>query len=381
MRIIGAVASLILISVVLLDGFETILQPRRVTHRFRFAGFFYRHTWRVWRGVGVRIPIGGMRQAFLSVFGPLSLLGLFATWITMLIVGFGLLHWSIGTPLKEPDARITLQTYLYLSGTTFVTLGYGDVTPIGWLGRTLAVVESGLGFAFLAVIIGYLPVLFQAYSRREVAISLLDARAGSPPSATQFLLRLARAGSLSQVDEILAEWEIWAAELLESHLSFPVLSYYRSQHDNQSWLAALTCILDTCAVLIVHVRNRSSYHAQLTFAMARHAAVDLSLVLRVRPCASDENRLPPERCRQMEQILREAGMDLHSGPGIDARLAELRGMYEPFVNGMVRRFLLTLPPILPENAVADNWQRAPGMPRAPGIGSLPAASSDAEHFG
>jgi hypothetical protein len=74
-------------------------------------------------------------------------------------------------------------------------------------------------------------------------------------------------------------------------------------------------------------------------------------------------------------------MDLHSGPGIDARLAELRGMYEPFVNGMVRRFLLTLPPILPENAVADNWQRAPGMPRAPGIGSLPAASSDAEHFG
>src|SRR5262249_34012551 len=148
-----------------------------------------------------------------------------------------------------------LATYLYLSGTTFFTLGYGDVTPVGPFGRVLAVAESGLGFGFMAVIIGYLPVLFQAFSRREVTISLLDARAGSPPSAAQFLLRLARTERVDAVEPFLAEWERWAAELLESQLSFPVLSYYRSQHDNQSWLAALTTVLDTCAFLIAGVKG------------------------------------------------------------------------------------------------------------------------------
>src|SRR5262249_8204919 len=163
--------------------------------------------------------------------------------------------------------------YLYLSGTTFFTLGLGDVTPGAPLGRTLTVVESGLGFFFLAVVVGYLPVLYQAFSGRETTISLLDARAGSPPSAGECLLRLARSGNLAAIDAVLVGWERWAAELLESHLSFPVLSYYRSQHDNQSWLAALASILDTCAILMVEIKNANLYQAQLTFAMARHAAV------------------------------------------------------------------------------------------------------------
>src|SRR5262249_12251993 len=155
-----------------------------------------------------------------------------------------------------------LGTYLYLSGVTFFTLGYGEVVPMTALGRVLIVAESGLGFGFMAVIIGYLPVLYQAFSRREVTISLLDARAGSPPSAAQVLLRLAQARNFAALDPFLAEWERWAAELLESHLSFPVLSYYRSQHDNQSWLAAVTTILDTCALLIVGVKDACPYQAQ-----------------------------------------------------------------------------------------------------------------------
>ena len=186
-----------------------------------------------------------------------------------------------------PGLQNSFITYLYFSGTTFFTLGYGDVVPTGVWGRLLSVVEAGIGFGFLAIVISYLPVLYQAFSHREVTISMLDARAGSPPSAGEFLLRLARAGRIDQADPFLQEWEHWCAELLESNLSFPVLAYFRSQHDNQSWLAALTMILDTCAILIVHVKRKDSYHAQLTFAMARHAAVDLALVLRVRPPAAD----------------------------------------------------------------------------------------------
>ena len=112
----------------------------------------------------------------------------------------------------------------------------------------LTVIEAGMGFGFMAVIIGYLPVLYQAFSRREVGISLLDARAGSPPSAGQLMLRLVRTDRAAGATPLLAEWERWAAELLESHLSFAVLSSYRSQHDNQSWLAALTVALDACAI-------------------------------------------------------------------------------------------------------------------------------------
>src|SRR5207249_4041653 len=135
------------------------------------------------------------------------------------------------------------------------TLGYGDVVPTGAWGRSLAVAEAGIGFGFLAVVISYLPVLYQAFSRREITISLLDARAGSPPSAGELLRRLAQARSLAGVGPLLVEWERWAAELLESHLSFPVLSYYRSQHDNQSWVGALATVLDTSALLIAGVEG------------------------------------------------------------------------------------------------------------------------------
>src|SRR5262249_31799064 len=149
----------------------------------------------------------------------------------------------------------SLAAYLYFSGTTFFTLGYGDLVPTGALGRALSVIEAGIGFGFLAVVISYLPVLYQAFSRRQIAISLLDSRAGWPPSAAELLRRLADAHNEGGIGQLLVEWERWAAELLEIQLSFPVLSYYRSQHDNQSWVGTLTTILDTSALVIAGVEN------------------------------------------------------------------------------------------------------------------------------
>lgn len=382
MKWFGIVVSVAVILFTLFEAFETIIQPRRVTHRFRYARLYYRTNWSLWKTIARRITPMRVRLAFLSIFGPLSLLGLFASWVILLNIGFALLHWSLGTPLHGLEAPATFGTYFYFSGTTFVTLGYGDVTPLGSLGRALAVLESGLGFGFLAVVIGYLPVLFQAYSRREVTISLLDARAGSPPTAAQFLSRIARLGNVGHVDSILAEWETWSAELLESHLSFPVLSYYRSQHDNQSWLATLTLILDTCAILIASVNQEYSYRAWLTFGMARHAAVDLSLVLKTGLRAAEQDRLTVPQRDRLEQMLQAAGMQLHTSDERHARLTELFNLYEPFIESLSRRFLLPLPPVVPEHdSTADNWQRAPGMPRAPGIGSRVTGEIQQDHFG
>ena len=379
MRLLTAVIGFCLIGLILIDAFESILQPRRVTHRFRFARVFYRSTWMIWQGVAVLFKNPRRREAFLGVFGPLSLLALFAAWVLVLIVGFGIVHWSFDTMLHPNDPHARFFHYIYLSGTTFFTLGYGDVTPATALGRSLAIVQAGLGFAFLAIIISYLPVLYQAFSRREATISLLDARAGSPPSAGEVLRRAGQAGDMATLNSFLVEWEHWAAELLESELSFPVLAYYRSQHDNQSWLAALTAILDLCALLLVEVDARNAFQAQLTFAMARHAAVDLALVLKTPARHPPADRLASEDRQRLREILRDAGLQLRDGDD-DAKLRELRGMYEPFVNALAERFLFALPPFYVKETVADNWQRSAWMRRTPGIGSLPIATTDKEHF-
>src|SRR4029453_16512896 len=115
--------------------------------------------------------------------------GVWGVWAAGLVVGFAPLQWALASPLNVSGGRVGFGTYLYLSGTTFFTLGLGDVIPLAPSGRTLAIIESGLGFRFLALIIGSLPVICQGFSRRELNISLLDARAGSPPSAAELLRR------------------------------------------------------------------------------------------------------------------------------------------------------------------------------------------------
>jgi hypothetical protein len=381
MAIFGVLAGLLLIFLVLLEGFEAMVWPRRVLRPYRVTRLFYRTSWKIWRALARAVPAGKRRETFLSIFGPFSMLSLFSTWVLELITAFALLHWSLGTPLhvQQDEPQIGFGTYFYLSGVTFFTLGYGEITAADRLGRALTVAEAGLGFGFLAVIIGYLPVLYQAFSRREVTISLLDARAGSPPSAAQVLLRVAQGHDLAVIDPFLAEWERWAAEVLESHLSFPVLSYYRSQHDNQSWLAALTAVLDTCAILISGVKGTCPYQAQLTFAMARHAVVDLAMIFQTPPVAPDPDRLPAERLQQIREMLSGAGFAPREGPAFETKLVELRAMYEPFVNSLGQFLLFRIPPIVPEKATVDNWQTSAWTRRVAGIGKLPLLEGD-EHF-
>ena len=382
MRVIGIVAGLALIVLMLTDAFETILQPRRVVHRFRYARLFYRGTWRIWRTAALSLRPGKKRQALLGMFGPLSLLGLFATWVIGLIIGFGLLQWSLQSSIHIFEGTPNFASYLYLSGSTFFTLGYGDVVAVGSLGRC-----AGRGRIWLGVRIprgdhGVSPgAVSGVFATR--ADDLADGRPRRLTTQRFAVPSPAGAhGNISAAGTFLKEWEVWAGELLESHLSFPVLSYYRSQHDNQSWLAALATILDTSALLIIYGRNIVAYQAQLSFAMARHAAVDLSLILKVRPsAAAPTERFPPDQQQKLLEMLRQAGVEARQGAEFDAKFAELRGMYEPFLNGLAARFLLTIPPIILDS-VADNWQRSAWMQHTPGIGSLPAMDDDhtGEHF-
>ena len=359
MELLVGIVGALMILVVLLDAFETVVLPRRIKQQFRLARIFYRATWTPYAGIARRVRSVERRDDFLAFYGPLSLILLVALWAIVLTFGFALLQWSLHSQLDAPDITVDFYTYLYLSGTTFFTLGYGDVTPLTGWGRAAAVVEAGTGFAFLALVIGYLPALNGAFSEREVHVSLLDERAGSPPTALELLRRHYQGDELAGIDLIMHDWERWTAELLESHLSYPVLGYFRSQHDNQSWVAALTMILDASALVLVGMNNSSTRQAQLTFAMARHAAVDLTQVLGTKPLAHDPARLTDEDLKLIRTTLKAVNIDLVEGEDADRRLADLREMYEPFVNALSHHLLMPLPPWIPPAGVPDSWQTSP----------------------
>ncbi|UFS70359.1 potassium channel family protein [Geomonas sp. RF6] len=356
MTVEAVVAGVFLIVLVLWEGFESIVLPRRVTRRFRLTRLFYRTTWDAWSSAVTTLIPTGLRETFLSFFGPISLLLLLILWAGGLITGFALMHWGLGTPLKTPDGSYGFFTDLYFSGTTFFTLGLGDVTPVVTVSRFLTALEGGMGFGFLALVISYLPLLNQSFARREVNISLLDSRAGSPPTAAEMLRRHSEPSSLDSLRQLLHEWELWSSELLESHLSYPVLAYFRSQHENQSWLAALCAVLDTCALSVAGQAPGCSRQARLTFAMARHAVVDLSLVFKRAPQRSGADRLPTKRLEELLRYLAEAGVKMAEAERVEPELARLRLMYEPYVQSLGEYLHLQVPPWMMDGERKDNWE-------------------------
>ena len=356
MRIIVGIIGLLILLIVLWEAFETVVLPRRVTRKFRLTRLFYRATWLPWSAVASRIRAEKRRETFLGFYGPLSLLFLIGVWAAGLIFGFALLDWAAGSAFVISQGTPNFWTDLYLSGTTFFTLGLGDIIPRSTAERILAVTESGMGFGFLALVIGYLPVIYTGFSKREVTISLLDARAGSPPTASELLRRHSHDHGMEALRQLLLDWEHWSAELLESHLSYPLLAYYRSQHSNQSWLAALTTILDTCVRVIDGLEGACERQAELTIAMARHAVVDLAQVFSTPPHPPKQDRLPAEELLRLRADLAEKGLHLRVGAAADAKLVELRQMYEPYVNALARRLLLTLPSWMTKERRSDFLQ-------------------------
>jgi hypothetical protein len=359
MLILAAIAGIVIILSVLLDAFETVVLPRRVQRSFRLTSLFYRNTWVPWIKLSRVIQSANRREAFLSYFGPISILLLLGVWAVGLIIGFALLQYGLGEHVRLTGEPTTFGILLYHSGETFFTLGYGDIVPTSGLARMLAVMEAGMGFAFLGVVIGYLPVIYSSFSDRELEISLLDSRAGSPPTAAELLTRLGCCPDQSVLDQIFRDWERWSADLLASHLSYPVLSFFRSQHRNQSWLGALTVMLDVTSLVIAGIDSIRPEQAKLTFAMARHAAVDLAQVVNARYDPHETQRLSPEGLAHLRRALGASGLRLRQDETADQKVAKLRSLYEPYVQGTARSLLITLPPWISSEKTRDNWQTGP----------------------
>jgi hypothetical protein len=365
-RIVAFIGGLFCCLGVALDAFQTIILPRRPSGRFQITGIFFIATWAPWVAMAERARNKKVREQIYSVYGPLSLLLLLLLWALLLICGFAMFYFSIGSPfgdlmlLHMGSAWARFGTDLYVSGTTLFTLGLGDVVPHSRFARGLIIFESGVGLGFVALVIGYLPVLYQAFSRREVSVALLDSRAGSPPNAAELFRRHSFEGGQEALTTLLAEWERWAAEILESHISYPILCYYRSQHDNQSWLSALVSILDTCSLLISVIEGTPSRQAQLTFVMARHALVDLGQVFRVQEQEAwrhqtQVDRLPSKDFYHLCEALGENHLRLCGDPAAAKRLNTIRALYEPHAFALSEYLRMPLPVWVAPPKEKDQW--------------------------
>ncbi len=354
------VLGLACVLIVLLDAFETIVLPRTVKRPIRLTSLYFVVT-RFFFQLAGRLSKGKPRLSLLVAYAPLTMIALTAFWAVMIVIGFALMESGINVPMAAQTGGDTFFNRLYFSGATFFTIGYGDITPATGLGKFLAVLEGGMGLAFLALIISYVPVFYSAFSRREVTLLLLDSKAGSDPTAAELFKRYAEANCMDQLTVLLKEWEVFSAQLLEGYLSYPILAFYRSQHDDQSWLRALTAIMDACALVDFGCHGKPVWEAHLrfqakaTFAMARHLVVDLSYVLSAEPVTGD-SRLSDADLALICQGMERVGLKLDDSAAARERLAQIRTLYEPYVKGLSKRLLMDLPDWLPEGKELDNWQ-------------------------
>jgi Ion channel len=393
MHVAAVIFGCVLLAGVLLDAFQTIILPRRPVGRFRITRVFFVMTWGPWKFLTGHWPAKRSREQLYSFYGPLSLLLLFGLWASLMVAAYALIYLGMHEPFHDPRQPVTvlgrLLSCIYVSGTTLFTLGLGDVLPASRAARMLIVAEAGTGLGFVALVIGYVPVLYTAFSTREIAVALLDARAGSPPTAGELLARHNFNGGHHALTELLAEWEKWCAGMLETHISYPLLCYYRSQHDNQSWLAALTAVLDTCALLITTVDNSknggaSTRQAQLTFAIGRHTLVDLGHVFKQekqeqRLRGAMPIRLDDEEFARLCDVLAQAGFSLCGDVGARERLNAIRVLYEPHACAMASYLRLQLPAWVPPPAKKrDGWSTVAELRSPSAIGDRLTAHVSAQ---
>ncbi len=365
MRVLVGILGLAAIGLVLVEFFVTYLLPRRVKRDPRLARQLYDYAWRPWRALSRRLHPAAA-DTFLGMFGPLGLIGVLGLWTVGLILGFSALLWANDSSLT-PTGATHYGSDLYFSAATFFSAGT-DLSARGGISHVLVVLEAASGFGVLFIVIGYLPSLYQAFSRRETAVSQLDPRAGSPPSAGALLRHVAQRGGWTELDAHLYKWEAWAAELMETHLSYPILAYFRSQHVNQSWLSALTTVLDSCSFAIAAAPVGEAWGADLTYAIGLHAVSDLAHTLGTKDTAAREPRLSRETLEELCRMLEEEGLEITAElDDIAERLRELTEAYEPRIHALAQTLELPLPVWLIDGEEQRNWQRSGTRPhrRAP----------------
>lgn len=340
---VAAPIGVALILLTLLDAFEIVLLPRPARHPLRLNRLLFFCTWAVWARAALRVSAGRRREDFIGIYGPLSMVLLFGLWAVCLITGFGLLQWALQAMTSNASLQ-SLGRELFMSGNAFFTLGYGDIVPRGGTSRIAVILEAGTGFGFIALTIGYLPVLYQHFTRRDVQLIEISARAGSPPTALAVLQWYAVEGDTLFMEQWLRDWERWSCDMVESHSVYPVLAYYRSQHTGHSWLASLNVVLDVCTLLIAGTEGRGLRQAEATFSASRRVLDEISSSLNIAlPPWAAEDRLDVQTFAALSRELEGAQIGWQAASDTGRLMAQLRSTYEPQLRGLSVYLLLPLP--------------------------------------
>jgi hypothetical protein len=272
---LALVAGLVLVAVALVDAIGTLVAARGLTARWRPTRQFYWATWRVWRGIARRLK-GRRQESFLSVYAPVTLLLLLGMWLAGLLVGWALVYLAGEDHLRGDSGFGSL---LYYSGTCLLTLGFGDILAESTPLRLAALAEAGTGVATMALAISYLPALYASYGRRESRLLTLDDPSGERIQPTALIAIWSPGGDVERLYRFFGEWEHWTADILESHVSFPMLALFRSQHEGQSWITALGVVLDAAALTCAVVPGADEREPYFMYRRGRRALQEISLRL------------------------------------------------------------------------------------------------------
>ena len=338
MRWIALPLGIVLLVWTLVDVFRTLVTPRAARGRFRLSRMLFQPMWRPWRWVGLRTKTVQARERVLAAAAPFFFFVLLVGWVSIALLGYALILWSPAFVNGIGAGGTSFGNALYTSGTALFTLGFGGGVATGWT-RAIAVAGGATGLGLFAVVIAYLPVLYQAFNRREVGVLLLDARAGSPPSGPELLHRMGSAGVASSLPQLFAEWERWVADVLESHMSYPILALFRSPHDYTSWVTSLGSVLDAATLILTSVDDESDERAKLLYGTGVHAVEDLFYYFRLTERESVIQR------NEFEDVLNDMKNDGFAIRPVDeafASFTEKRAKYAPRLDAIV--VLLAAPP-------------------------------------
>jgi len=346
-RIISVIAGSILIGVAIVDTVGTLVATRIQTRRWWPTAVLYRYSWPLWRAVGRKIGDEDRRESVLSIYGPLSLLTLLVFWVTMQVIGWGLVWWGYRTGIHTIES---LLESIYYAGIGFFTVGFGDVVHVASAPRILELVEAFFGLTTMALLIGFMPTLFAAYSTREELVSTLDDLSGARVTPLGLLEAYARDGDPAELYEMFDRWEMWTASVLESHSSYPMLMLFRSKQSGQSWIAASVIVTETAALCVSMIDSPPDSRALRLCRRTAQTATRLADALTIERASTPiaEVVMPEERLRVIYARLGELGYERRPYEEARARLNAWHDAYVPHLSALVARLLIApefrLPP-------------------------------------
>ena len=264
---------LLFLALVFWDVFETIVVPRPTPGRFRLSRYLVRGAWRAARATA-GAEVSATRDRLLGLFAPAATVLLLVAWLAGLVLAYGLILFALRAELQPAPAD--LGTALYFAASSILTLGFGDIVAIGSPARIVVVAAAASGLGIVALVVTFLFSLFGSYQRREVSVVTLQAKAAVPPSAVVLLEALARMDLVARLPEFFGDWERWAAEVLDSHVAYPLLGYFRSSHDNLSWISALGTVLDAASLVLTTILDVPRGQAELMKGVGSHLVEDIT---------------------------------------------------------------------------------------------------------